>query len=275
MSEILTRLKPTDVQLIPTTLTKYEKELINKTGCTLLELAENAAQRPASIKTVCRKTKAAVVPISSGLGVIEGFSQAVAAILNHIGIKTMITREDVEGVAEAYEHGVDVILVANDTKFVAINLHTRRVVDNAASTAKAYVAALDKMANGLEGREVLVIGVGSVGSTAVIDLIRRKARPLVVDIDKPKLRAFVERYRHQVVPFSRLDEAIRHTNLIINAAPARNILKVDMINENTFISAPAIPIGLTPAALKKVNRNLVHDPLQLGVATMAVDACAN
>jgi methylornithine synthase len=63
--------------------------------------------------------------------------------------------------------------------------------------------------------------------------------------------------------------------LIANTAPVTNLIKADMIKENTLISAPAIPLGLTRAALRRAGRNLVHDPLQLGVATMGVEACAN
>jgi len=69
-------------------------------------------------------------------------------------------------------------------------------------------------------------------------------------------------------------EAVRHTNLIIDAAPARNVIKSDMITEDTMISAPSVPLGLTRAALKRIDpQNLIHDPLQLGVAAMAVEAC--
>jgi len=46
-----------------------------------------------------------------------------------------------------------------------------------------------------------------------------------------------------------------------------------MITNNIIISAPAIPLGLTENALKKLpSRNLIHDPLQLGVATMALES---
>ena len=272
----MTRLKTTDVQRIPGTLEKYEEEIVKRTGCTLLEIAEDAAQTNANIKGILKQTKAAVVPITSGGGVIEGFSQAVAAILNHVGIRTIkIKGFDIAGIAEAYEQGADLMFVADDRKFVAINTHTMHVVDNATSTAKAYVAALDKMAEGLKEKPVLVIGIGYVGSAAISNLILREAKPLAVDVDRLKLRALSERFGRKVVVFSRLAEAVGHTNLIINAAPARNIIKADMIKENTLISAPAIPLGLTRAALRKIGRNLIHDPLQLGVATMAVEACAN
>ena len=272
----MTRLKTTDLQPIPSTLERYEKDLVKKTGCTLLEIARDAAQANLSVRNVLKKTKAAVIPMTSGEGAIQGFSQAVAAVLNRIGVMTMdIKGIDIVGMAEAYEREADLVFVADDKKFVAINTRTRHVVDNATSTAKAYVAALDKMANGLKGRTVLVIGLGNVGSAAVSSLILRKAKPLAVDVDRNKLRAIKDTFGRRIVVSHRLAEAVSRTSLIINAAPAKNILRADMVNENTLISAPAIPIGLTPAAVRKIGNNLVHDPLQLGVAAMAVEACVN
>lgn len=272
----MTRLTTTDIQHIPRTMKKYDEELRKKTGCSLIEIAEHAAGSDGSIEKIVRKTKAAVVPITAGKGVIKGFSEAVAAILNHIGIKAVITQgADIVGMAEAFEKDADLIFAADDDKFVAINLTTRRVVDNGAATAKAYVAALDRMAKGLKARPVLVIGVGNVGSEAVANLIARKAKPLVVDVDRRKLISLRKKFKDQITVFHTVAEAMPHTDLVINCAPAANILKADMISENTLISAPAIPLGLTKAAMKKISwQNLVHDPLQLGVATMAVEACA-
>jgi pyrrolysine biosynthesis protein PylD len=270
-------LKASDVQCIPRTIDKYDEELIRKTGCSLLEIAKDAAQACPNIETTLTKTDATVVPITSGKGVINGFAEAVAATLCHIGIRAMITQgSDVVGLAEAYERGAGLMFAADDRRFVAVNLRTGHIVDNAASTARAYVAALDKMAKGLKEKTVLVIGVGNVGSEVISNLILRKARPLAVDIDRVKLRVLKRKYGGHVEVFNTVAEAIQHTNLVMNAAPARNILKADFIKENMLISAPAVPLGLTRAGLKKLNKcNLVHDTLQLGVATMAVEACAS
>jgi pyrrolysine biosynthesis protein PylD len=269
-------LRPSDVLDIPRTLEEYDEELRHKTGCNLLEIAEDAAQAESSVLRILQKTQAAVVPMTGGGGVIRGFSEAVAAILNHLGVKAMITQgADVVGTAEAYEQDADLLLFADDEKFVAINTHTRRVVDNATATAKAYVAALGRMANGLTGKPVLVIGVGNVGSAAVSNLVLRRAKPLAVDIDTQELKNLKARFGCNVSIFPRITDPLRTTNLIVNTAPARNLIKANMIREDTLISAPAVPSGLTPAALRKVGQNLIHDPLQLGVATMAFEACAN
>jgi len=271
----LTRLTARDIQHIPRTMKKYDEELKEKIGCRLIEIAEDAARTDTRIEAILRKRKAAAVRMTAGKGVIEGFSEAVASILNHLGMRAFITEgSEIVGMAEAFEQGADLIFAADDEQFVAINLTTRHVVDNAAATARAYVAVLDKMAKGLEGKSVLVIGLGKVGTEAVSELIARRARPLLVDVDRRKLIGLRTKYKDEVTIFHTIAEPMRLTNLVIDAAPAKNILKSSMVNENTLISAPAIPIGLTRAALRRIrSRHLVHDPLQLGVATMAVEAC--
>lgn len=271
----MTRLKPADVVQIPRTLGEYERDLRRKTGCTLLQIAREAANTNRSVSRLFAKSRAAVIPITAGRGMIDGFSDAVAAILDHIGLPAIITqRADVVGFAEAYEAGADVLFAADDDKFVAINTHTMRVVDNATSTANAYVTALGRMANGLTGKTVLVVGVGNVGTAAISSLIRRRAKPLAVDIDGSRLKHLKSLFGEQVSVFTSSVEALRQTNLIINTAPVRNMIHADMIQEDTLIATPAIPLCLTEAALRKIGGNVLHDPLQLGVATMAVEACA-
>lgn len=272
----MTRLTTSDIQNIPRTIKTYDEQLQAKTGAKLAEIARDAARASPSIERVLAKMNAAVVPITAGKGVIKGFSEAVAAILNHIGIKAFVTQgADIVGISEAFERGADLIFVADDDKFAAINVRTRRVIDNASATAKAYVAALERMAKGLCGKSVLVIGVGKVGAEAVAELIRRRAKPLVVDIDRDKLEDIRKVHEGLVEVIDTLAEAMGRTNLVIDTSPARNIIKSDMVSKSTLISAPAMPLGLTKDALRKLGwRNLIHDPLQLGVATMAFEACA-
>jgi len=40
------------------------------------------------------------------------------------------------------------------------------------------------------------------------------------------------------------------------------------VSGNTLISAPGVPLGLTPQALMAASSRLLHDTLQLGVAAM-------
>ena len=272
----MTRLTTADIKQIPSTIVEYDRALQKKTGCRLVEIAVEAAQIKGDAKKLLVNTRAAIVPVTAGKGIIEGFSEAVASILNHIGINASITESsDVAGMAEALEGNAELIFAADDNEFVAMNFATKRISRNATATARAYVVALGHLAKGLRGKPVLVIGVGSVGSEAVASLIAGGARPLVVDIDKRRIMSLNRKYPDQVRVFRTVAGALRHTNLIIDAAPARDVIRSDMIAEDTMISAPSVPLGLTRAALKKINpQNLIHDPLQLGVAAMAVEACA-
>jgi pyrrolysine biosynthesis protein PylD len=44
------------------------------------------------------------------------------------------------------------------------------------------------------------------------------------------------------------------------------------VKGDTYISAPGMPTGLGAGALKKLSGRYLHDPLQIGVATMIVEA---
>lgn len=271
----MTRLTTADIQQIPNTMMEYDRTLRRKTGCRLVEIAGEAAQFEGNVEKLLVNKRAAIVPVKAGRGIIEGFSEAVASILNHIGINASITESsDVAGMAEAFEGNAELIFAADDNEFVAMNFASKRISRNATATARAYVIALDRVAKGLGGKPVLVIGIGNVGSEAVASLISSGARPLVVDVDKHRIKNLDKKFPGQIRVVPTVTQALRQTNLIIDAAPARNIIRSDMITDDIMISAPAIPLGLTQAALRRINpQNLIHDPLQLGVATMAVEAC--
>jgi pyrrolysine biosynthesis protein PylD len=59
---------------------------------------------------------------------------------------------------------------------------------------------------------------------------------------------------------------------MLDATPSAGIIGADAIGPESFISAPGVPIGLTSGALKKASGRVVHDFLEIGVATMAVMA---
>lgn len=66
-----------------------------------------------------------------------------------------------------------------------------------------------------------------------------------------------------------LEEAIKYTKLILIAAPVQGLLNESIVDSKMIISSPAIPSGLTEAALEKLpDKNFIHDPLQIGVVAM-------
>jgi pyrrolysine biosynthesis protein PylD len=60
--------------------------------------------------------------------------------------------------------------------------------------------------------------------------------------------------------------------MIVDATPAAEIIDAEFISPQTFLTAPGMPLGLDRDALKKISDRLLHDPLQIGVATMGMAA---
>jgi len=269
----MTRLTPEQVKDIPTNLLNYELELMKKTEHSLLGIAKHALKIRNDVTSAISETTAAIIPITAGKGTILGFTEAVLAILTHIGIDTYITqRSDVGGFAEAISEQADVLFAADDNFFIAVNLRTRYISDNSACTGKAYVAALDLAVKGIKGKTVLVIGYGPVGQAAMIELLDRRANVVLYDIDKAKIGYAKRKFKDRIHIVHSIKEGTWNANLIVEATPVPDIISEDMITEDTFVAAPGVPLGLTSKALKKIkSEHLIHDLLELGVATMALD----
>jgi pyrrolysine biosynthesis protein PylD len=259
-----------------TNLPAYDLALQRTVGTTLKGLACGAAGVDAG--TFSRKaasTTAAVVPVTAGGGIITGFSEAVQRILSHIGLTAVVTAEaDVAGLAEAYRRGCELIFLSDDNRFVAIRTRARAVVCNAEATGAGYAWGLNEMSGGVCGKPVLVMGCGPVGRSAAEKLERLGAVVSVHDADAGKARRLsleAHRSRPFVVEDHPADALSCHT-LIVDATPAAGIIQADHIGAATFISAPGVPIGLSAEARMKASGRVLHDLLEIGVATMAAMA---
>jgi 3-methylornithyl-N6-L-lysine dehydrogenase len=274
----LTRLIAEQISAIPGIIEAYDAELLLKTGRTLKELAVEAAGAAAA-KVNPLVVNVAVVPITAGLGTIEGFTEAVKAIAVHLGFKAFITeKSDVGGLVEAYGRNADIAIMADDNCYVAINLKTRAVAGNDEATARGFATALTKMAGGLQHNEVLLIGAGPVGTNAAEALAEEGARLVVCDINREKEKSLADRiiikYGVPVVSGLELGQALTANSIIFDASPAENIIKARHVDENTMVAAPGLPLGLEPEAYQKVVNRLIHDPLQIGTAVMLFKAMA-
>ncbi len=269
----MTRLTSDLLGAIPHPLSLYDRELKAKTGATLSEIARLATRHTGVLNL--SDAKIAAIPMSSGLGVIPGFSKIVVNILKYLRFKSFVTTNiDLAGIAEALEEGANILFIADDIHFLALNLKRRYVVDNDVATAKSYVAALEITIDGLKGKEVLIIGLGRLGTIMVEEVIRRHGIPLVYDIKHERTTYISNRFSHRVRLMKSISEGLSSTRFVLNTAPSRNMVTSKMINENHIIYSPAIPHGLTDATVRKLSKNFLHDPLQLGVATMAYEAAS-
>lgn len=267
----MTRLKEDDVNKIITGLTKYDVELIKKTGCSLKAIATRAANRDLNAISVA-PPKIAVIPITGGQGIIGGFTEAVAGILDYLGFDTFITNSnDIAGVAEAVLGGAEVLFAADDNKFIAFNLRTGAIADNSEATGKGYVTALDHMCYGLTEKHVLLIGAGAVGRGAAGLIVELGGLVSIYDINLTASQTLVDELRKQGYPAkleTDLDYALSKHRVIVDASPAENVIRPMYITERTIIAAPGIPIGVPEEHREQHFDRILHDPLQIGVATM-------
>ena len=271
----MTRLYWEIIKDIPGSLPALDQAYLSSTGHKLLGLA--ALTIPVSYAAVEEKIKnrsASIVSISSGEGVIPGFVDCVKAVLEHIGMKTRITEEsDVAGFGEAFNSEADVLFAADDCRFLAFSLHTRRVIDNAWATAngfaQALAAAVEMRDKGLAGQKVLVLGLGPVGIYGVQALLKAGAQVWVFDINAAKLKKCIEEHGN-VQAAGDLETALRTIDYVLDATPAAGIIGKSMIRPTTIISCPGVPHGLTSDARTKIGARFIHDNLPLGVAVMAL-----
>lgn len=275
----MTRLISDMIADIPASLPDYDLRLKDQTGCSLLEVALRATGYHAPVQVThpsnLSSLQVAVVPITAGQGVISGFSEAVAAIIAYLGFSVSITQlTDVAGFAEALDIGAKLVFLADDQKFLALNIATGKYTDNGESTGLAFATALDLAAGGLAEKKAAVLGLGPVGLAAVHRLQKIGARPVVFDPDPLRVLAVQDRFSVEAV--ESVEAALYATPYVLDASPATDIIPAEYITEDTLIASPGVPPGLTAAALEKLIPNrFIHDPLQLGVAVMALKGLSN
>jgi pyrrolysine biosynthesis protein PylD len=130
------------------------------------------------------------------------------------------------------------------------------------------------MAGGLSGRQVLVIGgAGQLGWKAVDLLETKGAEVAAFDLNQSKLKELTKGRKTGVE--RDLEEALRRYSIFFDASPAADIIQSDHIRPETLLAAPGIPLGCTMAAYDLVKDRMIHDPLQIGVATMLAEALQN
>lgn len=273
----MTRLKESDIDQIICQMEQYSCELMSKTGHTLSEIAAHAVGiKPVDGEDVRDLGPIAVIPMTCGQGVIGGFSETVAGILTFLGMKAFVPdSSDAKGFAEALERRAEILFMADDERFIAVHLKTGRCSDNSVATGKGYVAALDYMTGGLKDRDVLILGVGPVGYAAAFSVLSFGGKVHVYDkSDKAseELAKDVLAQLKQGIHIEKdLDSALKGHRMIVDACPEAEYITQDYLYNDSYVAAPGIPIGVHSEALERIQPRLVHDPLQLGVATMLYD----
>ena len=269
----MTRLVEDDVRALTARLDQVERALVSLTGCDFVALAARACGVGESVaRDALAHASAAAVPITSGEGLIPGFVECVAAICARLGCRARVTMAtDVAGFAEALTGGDDLVFAADDRKFLALNAEHRVVADDDPCTAHSYVAALDAAAGagGCAGKPVLLIGLGPVGRAAAARLVALGARVLVCETDASRLAAVTSSLPVTAVA---LADGLASSRLVLDATPAPDLIDAGWVGSDGVACSPGLPPGVTAAAAQALGERLVHEPLALGVAAMAVEA---
>lgn len=220
--------------------------------------------------------RVAVIPITAGEGTIPGFSDTLCAIARHIGLEARATVPDVGGIAEAWIGGDDLALLADDSRFIAINTSSGKVADNDRTTGEGFAALLAMMAGGVAGRPCGVVGCGPVGSHAALRLAREGAGVTVCDTDEVRGRHLAARVKERVgskaIWTGSVSEVLDQCLFVVDATPAAGIISSDMLRRDTVITAPGVPMGVTPEAMARLGARFYNDNLPLGVAVMLMAA---
>jgi pyrrolysine biosynthesis protein PylD len=204
------------------------------------------------------------VRITSGLGVIGGFSDSLCALLAWLGADVIMPAEtDVNGIYHAVSAGADIIFLADDDRFICMNLKSGVLAENNEATAYGYAEALDRMAGGVRGEEVLLIGFGPVGRCARKALESLGASVTVYDKD-PNARKAAASEADAVCG----REEIGRYRLILDATNEGGWLHAEELHEDVLISAPGLPLSLDDEAKERYNDRVFSDVLQTGAAVM-------
>lgn len=271
----MTRLKEDDVNQIATTMGAYNDALVRMTGSSLMQLAAQAAYKEIDYLSK-RNPLVAVIPMTCGQGIIGGFVESVASIITYLGSNAVITKSsDAGGVAEAVQQGAEILFMADDDRFVAINLRSGKVSDNGDATGRGYVAGLERMCQGLKGKNVLLLGAGPVGSSAALALVSHGTRVTVYDINlsaSQRLSSAMKKMGYNVDVETDLESSLAKHQIFFDACPAEDVIDLRYISKETMIAAPGIPLGVQGLGIEQLLPDrLLHDALQIGVATMLCD----
>lgn len=274
----MTRLTSGDIDTLSDHLSDFDERLLLQTGRDMMGIACHGAGISAkNIQDKIKNLTISVVTITSGLGKITGFAQTIKDILTHLGFTAFIPAQtDAAGLAQAIEDKADIIFMADDNRYFAINLKKSLLIDNIPATGNVFAAALDLMAKGVKGKKVLVLGAGPVGMAAAQSLAEFGANVGVHDKDMVKCQkncaGLEKKLAKKIEPIHDLNSVDKNFCFFIEATNAKDVITSAMIGPETFIAAPGVPLGVTQKGIKKAGKRILYDPLQLGTAAMAVRA---
>lgn len=271
----MTRLVSEDIDGLGVSLPEYEAVLHRLTGTGLAGIAAHAqaaGQGAAAYVQALQRTQIGIIPVSYGEGVIPGFAEALRDIVTFLGANAFITRQaNIPGMGEAVERGATMLLLSDDDDFMALNLKEHRTSHNSTATGQGFAAALSLMAGGLQGRDVLIVGAGPVGSAAAAWVNSHGGHCLIYD-QSPVVARQLAVTLNGAQSVDRLAPTLARCDLVIEATPATGVLRQEWLRAEHRIAAAGVPLGVEIGEVQSLQamacRHMVHDRLEIGVATM-------
>ena len=105
-----------------------------------------------------------MIPITVGEGIIPSFTTAVQSIIQHLGFQAVATTGDrCGGIAEGVAAGANILFMADDKKFIALNVLTGTAADNGEATGKGFQGSTEWYGRAFKAK-VLVLGARPSGS---------------------------------------------------------------------------------------------------------------
>lgn len=265
----MTRLTPDMISDVPN-LYKLSYNLMKCLDMDLIDLAHESVG-PVSKEIVLRNVRVGIVPMTCGQGIITGFSNSVKSIVDYLGMSAFVTEStDVAGITEAIRNNAEIIFMADDDQFIALNTHVLKYATNTECTALGYIAALRSLQKSQRNGSILVVGCGRIGSYVVDVFSKEYAVVNVFDTDMNKAVELKNRHPNVHV-CADLESAVRENGVIFNASPGE--IPGRWIQQGAVISSPGVPYSFDSEAVRKA-RAIIHDPLSIGVSVMAM-MCAS
>ncbi|MBK5253943.1 MAG: 3-methylornithyl-N6-L-lysine dehydrogenase PylD [Peptostreptococcaceae bacterium] len=242
----------------------YNRELKRKTGLDLTELMKASCNlKSEDISNAQIKLKVSVVPITQGMGLISKFSESVAAIIRTAGFNVSVTENtDVNGMHEAISSGADILFMADDDRYLALNIKTGAIGDNNYCTSLGFIEVMFQMAkkNGrvIEKNDILMLGYGILGKEAYSILKGKGYKPKVYD------KHLQVNKEIEVI----VKENIKNYSYILDFTNEGDWINTDMLKDDVLYASPGIPVSLNEEAIAHNKENSVFDLLEIGTVIM-------
>ncbi|MDR2367321.1 MAG: 3-methylornithyl-N6-L-lysine dehydrogenase PylD [Deltaproteobacteria bacterium] len=269
----MTRLVPKDIAKLGLNWSNFDRSLFNLTGQSLLSLAAQALDLKTDLAQQALANKSlAIVPNSSGEGLIEGFSEALKRIAQRLGCQAFITAPDALGLKQAQSRQADLLLTSDDHDYHCLNLKSSYKAPNGQATGLGFAQALFFMAQAhLQKQRVLVIGAGPVGWAAAQRLSRLGAQVIVHDLIAQKAQALIQSLPGAQIYSQDLGPIPNSFSLILDASSSKQLFPPELIPLGANISAPGMPFSFRPSQ----GYRLWAEPLATGTAVMLLMAALN